>query len=297
MADNLPLAFQTEFDARVQLAYQASAQLLDKCYTKNNIVGKYCQFRRRGKGSALPHVRNSPLTPLGIDTIVATVELTDWDAPERLDPFDLAKINWDDMSVVSEALGRSIGRRSDQIKIDAMQAGVTQTVPVDYGTTGTSSALNMQKINRARQILLKNNVPSEGTRWFAAISASSLESLLNDKRAINNLYNPLRPLMEGEVKHYCGFEFIVIGDRDEGGLPINPTTGYRSCYFWEEKAYGYADAIIEGGNGMRTRMDWSPDYGGWLLNARLSAGAKVIETLGLIEVLIDESKPGLIVSE
>lgn len=289
MADNLPSSFQIEFDARVKLAYQASAVLNDKCYTKNNIVGKYCQFRRRGKGAAVPHVRNSPLTPLGLDTVVVTAELTDWDAPERLDPFDLAKINWDDMSIVAEALGMLIGRRADQIKIDALQAGVTQTIAVDYGTTGTNSALNVQKINGAMKLLNKNNVPKDGTNWHAIISASALEGALNDTRISNHDYNVLRSLFEGELKKYCNFQFTVIGDRDEGGLPINGN-GYRSCYFFEEKALGYAEAIIEGGGGMRTRIDWSPDYGGWLLNARLSAGAKVIEPLGIVEVLVDESK-------
>ena len=288
MADQLPLAFQTEFDARVEVAYQENAVLSGKMYEKMGITGKYCQFRRRSKGAATPHVRNSPITPLNLGLTVATAELGDWDAAERLDPMALIKINWDDQKVVAQSLGMSIGRRSDRIRIDAMSAASPTQIAVDYGSTGTSTALNVEKINRARALLLKNGVPDGRGSWHAAISAIALEGALNDTKIGSQDYNVLKSLYEGSLKEYSGFSFHVIGDRDEGGLPTD-ASGYRKCYFWDAMSVGYAEAMNQGMNG-RVKIDWSPDYQGWLLCAKLSAGSKVIESEGIIECLVDESK-------
>ena len=287
MADQLPLAFQTEFDARVLAAYQQGAVLMDKVFSKKNVVGKYCQFRRRSKGAATPHVRNAPVTPLNLGTVVATAELTDWDAAERLDPFDMKKINWDDFGVVSENLGMSIGRRHDQILVDAMESGVTTTIAVDYGSTGTNTALNVKKINRAAALFNQNGVMKGPGGWGAAISAVALEGALNDDKIGSQDFNILKALYEGSLTEYSGFKFHVIADNDEGGLPKSGDN--RSCYFFDFNSVGYAEGFMEGENG-RVRMDWSPDYQGWLLCAKLSAGAIVIEPAGLIEVLVDETK-------
>lgn len=287
MADQLPLAFQTEFDARVLAAYQQSAVLLDLVFSKKNVVGKYCQFRRRSKGAATPHVRNAPVTPLNLGTVVATAELTDWDAAERLDPFDLKKINWDDFGVVSENLGMAIGRRHTQILLDAMESGVTQTIAVDYESPGTSTALSVKKINRAAALLNQNGVMKGPGGWHAAISAVALEGALNDDKIGSQDYNILKALYEGSLNEYSGFRFHVIADNAEGGLP--KTGDDRSCYFFDHNSVGYAEGFMEGLNG-RVRMDWSPDYQGWLMCAKLSAGAIVIEPAGLIEVLVDETK-------
>ena len=288
MADNLPLAFQTEFDAMVTAAFQDIAVLGGTMYEKKNITGKYCQFRRRSKGAATPHVRNAPVTPLNLGLTVATCELTDWDAVERLDPMDLIKINWDDQRVVAESLGFAIGRRADQMRIDAMEAASPQQIAVDYGSAGTNTALNVEKINHARALLLSAGVPDGPGSWHAAISALALEGALNDTKIGSQDYNVLKSLYEGSLKEYSGFTFHVIGDRDEGGLPTD-ASGYRKCYFWHHNSIGYAEAMEEGMSG-RTRIDWSPDYQGWLLCAKLSAGSKVIESEGIVECLVDESK-------
>ena len=287
MPDQLPLAFQTEFDARVLAAYQQSAILLDKVYSKKNVTGKFCQFRRRSKGAATAHVRNSPVTPLNLGLTVATAELTDWDAAERLDPFDLRKINWDDFSVVAENLGNAIGRRHDQLIVDAMESGVTTTVAVDYGTVGTDTALTVEKINRASALLNQAGVTATPGNRHAVISAVALEGALNDTKIGSQDFNIIKALYEGSMQQYSGFKFHVMSDRDEGGLP--KAGDNRSCYFFDMNSVGYAEALMEGMNG-GVRKDWSPDYQGWLMCAKLSAGAIVIEAEGLIEVLVDETQ-------
>lgn len=281
MSDQLPLGFETEFDARVMAVFQEQQVLMGSCFEKFGVVGKYVQFRRRGKGVATPHVRNSPITPLNLGLTVATAEMTDWDAAERLDPNDLAKINWDDMSVVAESLGMALGRRADQIKIDAMEAASPTQIAVDYG--GSNSAINVEKINRANALLTKNGVPAGPGMRQAVISAVSLEGALNDTKIGSVDYNVYKSLFEGNMKEYSGFTFHIIGDRAEGGLPTDGS-GYRKCYFFHKDALGYGEAFDQ-----KVRKDYSADYQGWVFCGKLSAGSKVIESDGILEVLSDES--------
>lgn len=287
MADQLPLAFQTEFNSRVEAVFQDTAVLRNTTQVQTGIVGKYAQFRRVGKGAATPHVRNSPITPLNLGLTVATAELTDWDAAERVDPFDLAKINWDHMKVTAQSLGMALGRRADQIILDAFEAAAPTQIAADYGEAATT-ALTVKKINRARALLLKNGVTPVRGQWHAAISAVALEGALNQEKIGSQDYNVLKSLYEGSMDQYSGFTFHVIADRDEGGLPVDGS-GYRQCYFWDSLSTGYAEAMQQGMEGM-VRSDWDPSYQGWVLCGKLSAGAKVIESDGLIEVLVDESK-------
>lgn len=284
MSDQLPLGFETEFDANVMAAFQEQQVLMGVTFEKMNVQGKYVQFRRRGKGAATPHVRNSPITPLNLGLTVATAEMTDWDACERLDPNDLAKINWDDMGVVAESLGMSIGRRADQIKIDAMVAASPTQVPVDYGSVGTNTALNVEKINRARAILQNNGVPMGRGELQFVISAFALEGALNDTKIGSQDFNVLKSLYEGSLKEYAGFTFHVLGARDEGGLPLDGS-GFRKCYAFHKNSLGYGQNFDQ-----KVRKDFSADYQGWVFCAKLSAGAKVIEPIGILEVLVDESK-------
>lgn len=284
--DTIPLAFQTEFDSRVSVAYQQSAILLDKVYTKKNVTGKFVQFRRRSKGLAVPYVRKSPIQVANLGTTVVNAELTDWIAADRVDPMDLIKINWDDQKVVAENLGNMIGRRHDQIIVDAMEAGVQTTIAVNY-PSGSNTALTVKKINRASALLNKFGVGALPGERFALISAEALEGALNDSKIGSLDFNVLRSLYEGSLKQYSGFTFLVMSERDEGGLPVSGTV--RSCYFYEKNSTGYAEALMEGVNG-QVRTDWSTDYGNWLLTAKLSAGATVIEDVGILEVLVDEAQ-------
>lgn len=288
MSTNLPLGYETYFDEHVQQAYQATDKLMNKCRTTTNVQGKYAQIRIAGEGTAVPHIPNTPVGSGAIPLSTVMIELTDWKSPHRIDTFQRAKIGFDDIVVSGEAIGKSIGRLSTQIKINALQAGVTQTIAADYESPGTNTGFTVSKLLRALALFKDNNVDEVGTEWYCALSAFALQAALNDRRMSDADYNSFRALQAGELKKYCQFEFIIIGNMREGGLPLNGNI--RSCYMWEKNSLGYGVGTVEGG----LTIDKSIEFDGYLLNQRLSAGAKVIQPKGVIEVLVDETKANVI---
>lgn len=288
MADTISLAFETEFAARAEAAFQDIQTLQGTTQEQMNVVGKDIQFVRVDQGQAVPHVRNSVLPNANLGTTVKTATKTDWDMSQLMDPFDQDKVNWSMKEPYAKSIGYGIGRRMDQIKLDALVAGATNTIAVDYEDGNTNTALTVKKINAARAELLKNGVPDVKGQWHAAISAYAVESALNDDKISSIDFNVLRALQAGELKEYAGFTFHLIADRNEGGLPENGN-GYRQCYFWYQDAIGYGQGLAEGFDKM-VRIDWDTSYGAWRALGRVSAGATVIEPEGVVEVLVDESK-------
>lgn len=288
MADTISLAFETQFALRAEVAFQEMQSLNGTTQESFNVVGYQKQFTRVEPGVATPHVRNAILTNGNLGTTVTTLELTGYDFSQLIDPFDQSKVSWDMMEPYCKSIGYSLARASLQSKINAFEAGTTQTVAVDYGLTTGTIGLSVKKINRARALMLKKGVPSIPGKWHAAISAFALESALNDDKISNIDYNILKALYEGSMENYSGFTFHVIADMAEGGLPID-SSGYRKCYFWYNDAVGYAESINQGMDG-KCRVDWDTLHGSWRALGRIGCGAKVIDPNGIVEVLVDESQ-------
>lgn len=288
MADTIALAFVTEFAARAEAAFQDIQTLQGTTQEQMGVVGKDVEFVRVSPGVAVPHTRNAILPNANLGTTVAIATKTDWDFSQLIDPFDQDKVKWSMMEPYAKSIGYGLGRRSDQIKLDALESGATTTIAVDYESSGTNTALSVKKINTARAELLRKGVPDVPGQWHAAISAYAVEAALNDDKISSIDYNILRALQEGKLKEYSNFMFHVIADRTEGGLPTD-ANGYRKCYFWYSDAVGYAEGLSEGFNG-KVRVDWDTPFGAWRALGRLSAGSVVVEADGVVEVLVDESK-------
>ena len=43
-------------------------------------------------------------------------------------------------------------------------------------------------------------------------------------KAISGDFASIKALVSGEINTFLGFRFYVLGDRDEGGLPLQQTT-------------------------------------------------------------------------
>ena len=116
--------------------------------------------------------------------------LTDYYASEYSDIFLQQKINFDERRELAQVVGSAIGRRQDQILLDALAAATAgSTVANTVVTSGsaTASDLNMGKIIAAKKALDAKNVPAEGRHFI--IHANNLAALLGDERAISRFPN------------------------------------------------------------------------------------------------------------
>jgi|TARA_B100000886_G_scaffold337249_1_gene297579 hypothetical protein len=284
MATTLSPAFVTLFEAEVHQAYQGSATLRNVARMRTGVEGSTAKFPILAKGSASVRTPSTDVVPLNGTFSSVTATLTDYVASEYSDIFNQAKINFDERQELAKLVGNAIGRREDQIIIDALIAGSAgTTVANTVVTSGSASAsdLNVGKIIEAKKGMDAKSVPP--TDRHMIIHANSLASLLGDERAISADFAQVQALVRGEVNSFMGFEIHMIGDRDEGGLPKDGSND-RTCLAFHRDAIGCAVGIPP-----KTEVNYIPEKTSFLVTAMYSAGAIVIDANGLVDITCRES--------
>lgn len=280
MSISLSNAFVTLFDAEVKQAYQGKAMLVGAVRQRRGVEGSTVKFPKVGRGVATPRIAQSDVTPLNVGFSNVTCTLGDWNAAEYSDIFSQAKVNFDERSELVQVLGSAIGRRQDQIILDALTAASgTGTVSNDIG--GTDTNMNVAKLREAKKILDKNNVPPEGRHII--IHANGLASLLSETAVTSSDFNTVKALVAGEINTFLGFTFHVLGDRSEGGLAIDGSLD-RTCFAFHRDAIGYAEGIAP-----RTEINYVPEKTSFLVNALFSAGAVAIDAEGIVKITARET--------
>lgn len=280
MAQAISNAFVQLFDAEVKQAYQAKRQLAGLTRERSNVEGSTVKFPKIGTGSATLRVPQTDVTPMNVSYSQVTATLQDWNAAEYSDIFQQQKVNFDERRELVQVVSSAIGRRMDQLVIDAL-IGSSTSLTVANSIGGAATGLNVAKLRRAKALMDKNNVPSEGRTML--IHANSLESLLGETTATSADYNSVKALVSGEINTYLGFTFVTIGDRTEGGLAIDGSSD-RIVYAFHRDALGFAV-----GMNMRSEINYVPEKTSWLINGMFSAGAINIDDNGIVKITTRES--------
>jgi hypothetical protein len=280
MAVSLSNAFVTLFDAEVKQAYQASAMLVPAVRQRRGVEGSTVKFPKVGKGAATLRVAQTDITPLNVGFSSVTCTLQDWNAAEYSDIFSQAKVNFDERSELVKVVASAMGRRQDQLILDALAAsGTSLTVSNDIGAS--DSNMNIAKLREAKRLMDKNNVPPDNRHII--IHANGLSNLLSESTVTSSDFNTVKALVQGELNTYMGFQFHVLGDRAEGGLAIDGSLD-RVCFAFHRDALGYAEGI-----GMRTEINYIAEKTSWLVNEVFSAGAITIDAEGIVALTCRET--------
>jgi Tfp pilus assembly protein PilV len=266
----------TEFDSLVKHAYQNAGLLKGAVTVRNNVVGDTYKFRNMGKGLANQKSTSDLVTPMDITHGFATATLQNWNAPEYTDMFDAQTVNFDEKQELASTIAQSLGRRCDQLVIDAMDAETTYAGTVVEGGTN----LTTEKVIEAQVALRAQGVPN--SNLYAAINAQGLGGLLNQEEITSSDYNNVKALVNGDVDTFGGFKFVVIEDRAEGGL--TEAADIVDSYFFSQDAVGLAIGID-----IKTDVDWIADRTSWLCNGMLKAGAVSRDGLGIVKVQYDKT--------
>lgn len=283
MSTNLSPAFVQLFEAEVHQAYQGAAVLRGAARTRTGVTGDTVKFPKVGKGTASVRIPQSDVVPINSSFSQISVSLTDYVASEYSDIFNQQKVNFDERQELAQVVGNAIGRREDQIIIDALDAasaGSTVAKTVVTSGSATASNLNVGKIIAAKKALDAKNVPPSDRHFV--IHANNLAGLLGDERAVSGDFQTLRALVSGDINTMMGFQFHVVGDRDEDGLPLS--TNDRTCFAFHRSALGVGVGIAP-----KTEINYIPEKTSFLVTAMLSMGAGAIDTDGIVDVICDES--------
>jgi len=280
MAIGLSNAFVTLFDAEVKQAYQAKAQLVGAVRQRKGVEGSTAKFPKVGKGVATLRIPQTDVTPLNVDFSQVTATMQDWNAAEYSDIFMQQKVNFDERQELVQVVANAIGRRQDQLVIDALTASSTSnTVSNDIG--GTDTNLNLDKLLAAKKLLDKGNVPPQDRHMV--IHANSLASILAEQKLTSSDYASVKALVAGEINTFLGFTFHVLGDRTEGGLAVDGSLD-RTVWAFHKDAVGYAE-----GMGPKTEINYVPEKTSFLVNSMFSAGAVAIDAEGIVQITCRES--------
>jgi len=280
MSVSLSNAFVTLFDAEVKQAYQGKALLVPAVRQRRGVEGSIVKFPKVGKGVATVRVPQTDVTPLNVAFSTVTCTLVDYNAAEYSDIFSQAKVNFDERQELVQVVASAMGRRQDQIILDALTASSTSlTVSNDIG--GTDSNLNVAKLREAKRLMDKNNVPPEGRHII--IHGNGLASLLSETSVTSSDFNSVKALVQGDINSFLGFTFHMLGDRSEGGLVVDGSLD-RSCFAFHQMAVGYGEGI-----GMRTEINYIAEKTSFLVNEVFSAGAIAIDDEGIVKITCRET--------
>ena len=279
MAINLSTAFVTLFDAEVKQAYQASAVLRPAVRVRSGVEGSTYKFPKIGKGVAQVRIPQSDVTPLNVTYSQVTATLSDYIAAEYSDIFMQAKVNFDERRELVKVVSNAIGRRQDQLILDALTASSATSVGNDIG--GSDTNMNVAKLRQAKKTLDAANVPMDNRHII--IHADSLASLLSETAVTSSDFNTVKALVQGEINTFLGFAFHVLGDRSEGGL-IKDASNDRTCFAFHSDAVGLAEGIAP-----KTEINYVPEKTSFLIASMFSAGAVSIDDEGIVKIVCRES--------
>ena len=282
MSTNLSPAFVQLFEAEVHQAYQAAAVLRGAARMRTGVIGDTVKFPKVGKGQASIRVPQTDVVPINAAFCQISVTLSDYVASEYSDIFNQQKVNFDERQELAQVVGNAIGRREDQILIDALEAasaGTTVAKTVVTSGSAASSNLNVGKIIAAKKGLDAANVPPTDRHFV--VHANNLAGLLSDERAISSDFQTLQALVQGNINQMMGFTFHIVGDRDEGGLPLSGSD--RTCFAFHRSSLGCAVGIAP-----KTEINYIPEKTSFLVTSMLSMGAAAIDVEGIVDVVCAE---------
>ena len=281
MSKFLSAVARQEFDSQVKHDYQQSGKLRMCVTNRTGVNGDIYKFRRMGKGLANQKASQADVTPMDISHNLINCVLENWLAPEYTDIFDQAEVNFDEQSELAKTIAYAMGRRQDQLVIDALgnisaDAG-TALADIPVGGTG----MTVDKIRQAGAAFDGVGMGSEGR--YIAWNKTQKQQLLATTEATSSDFNSVKSLVNGEIDTFYGFKFVLIEDRDEGGLP-GAGTASATAYAFHRDAVGLATGID-----IKTEINYIADKTSWLCNGIMKSGAAVRDAEGVIKILTDDT--------
>lgn len=273
MSTGLSTVFVTNFDAQVKAAYQNGGMLRKAVRHTANITGSTHKFRKYSRGVASPRIPQTDVVPMGTSYAQVTATLADWHAADYLDRQDSQKVNFSENAILATNIGAAIGRREDQIIIDALSAA-KGSADIVHGSAG----LTFSKLVTLRKKFEAAAVPRE-RRWLL-IEAEGEADLLEEAKLTSKDYVDKSVIERGQLPPtLMGFNIIVLdAARDEGGMPLSG--GTQTAFAWDQQAIGLAT----GGMDTPVSTDWVAEKNSWLFAQYMSAGAIAIDTAGIFEI-------------
>lgn len=275
MSTTIDQAFIKHFEREVHEAYQRQgSKLRNTVRTINNINGAEAVFQKVGTGTASTKSTHSMVPVMNLDHSNVSVTLEDYYAGDWVDRLDELKINIDERQVIASAGANALGRKTDEMIINAL--GAADDHVIADGNVG----LTLDKALTAFETFGENDVPDDGGR-FAVVGWKQWSELLQIDEFSNADYIGAEQLPFSSItqaKMWLGTVWIP-----HSGLPIDGND-IRSCFFYHKTAIGHAS-----GSDVQTDITWHGDRASFFVNNMMSQGAGLIDEAGIVVINCDET--------
>jgi len=271
MSIDLNDSFVKQYEADVHAAFQRmGSKLRNTVRIKNDVKGSTTTFQKVGKGVATVKARHGLVPVMNLEHTPVECTLYDYYAGDWLDSLDELKIGHDERNVIVNAGAYALGRKTDEMIINAMS---NATLTAGDGSTGLTKAV----ILAAYAELNKNDVPDDGQR-FCVVGANEWNHLLNLSEFANSEFvGDEYPWLKGtESRRWLGVNWIM-----HTGLPVSGN--YRHCFMYHKNAIGHAV-----GQDVKADISWHGDHASFFVNNMMSQGSVLIDGTGIVKIIVDE---------
>lgn len=278
MSISLTNAQQIEYDALVHAQFQSKGFKLKNCIrVKSGVVGYRESFRKKGYVVANQTGFQATIPIQDGNFTQVPCDLVKYTAATGTDIIQDLTVNFDSRQELVELGAMGIGRRSDQIIIDAVETSSATNVIAAAATN-----MSYSKLRQLVEIFEDNAAPIEDR--YVAMSGNNLRALLADDKIISRFYTSNDAVVKGNLQYaeIVGCNFIVLPKMVEGGLV--KVGNERHALAWQKTAVGYAI-----GQDLRTEINYLAREMTWFINSAFYAGAVGIDTLGIVRIVCDES--------
>jgi len=274
MSTSVDQSFSKAYETEVKAAYQRMGSKLRKqVRSKSNVKGSSTTFQTIGKGTPTTKVRHGQITPMNVSHTPVECSLTDYYAGDWVDKLDETKTNHDERRVLVEAGAAALGRKTDELIIDALD-GTANEVP--HG----SAAFTLSKIMTAMTVLGDNDV-FEDRRMTAIVPWTEWTALLQIEQFASSDYaGENYPVLKGsESRMFLGTVWMP-----HTGLEKLVSGNVSKSYWFNRDAVGHAS-----GADITSDVTWHGDRAAWFVNNMMSQGASLIDGNGVVEIQVDRT--------
>ncbi len=274
MSTTIDTAFTKQFEREVHEAYQRQgSKLRNTVRSINNVKGASTIFQKVGKGTASTKSTHGMVPVMNLDHTNVECTLQDFYAGDWVDRLDELKTNIPERQVIASAGANALGRKTDELIINALAAASTHVV------VEANTGLTKNKVMDAFEIFGANDVPDDGQR-YAVVGWKQWTNLLSLPEFSNADYVGAANLpytAATQAKQWLGTIWIP-----HTGLPV--ASDIRKCFFFHKTAIGHASS-----SDVQSDISWHGDRAAHFVNNMMSQGASLIDSAGVVVIECDET--------
>lgn len=295
MSQNSPAFYSVQYASAVELLSQQITPKIANTFTPMTGEGKAATVVDQiGEASVNERTtRYAPIVPGNIAHTRPWVYPKPFDAAELFDSIDRLKMNADPTSQYVRALVAAMNRQMD---IEANLAFWADRNVGENGTTtesfpasqqvgvsvgGTTSGLNVEKLQAALEIIKANDVDLDFEQVYCRITPKQERNLMNEIEVTSGDFTKNMVMEQGRIRKFLGINFEISNRLTVDGssyrrIPVYTSSGMSFCTW---------------GGGLKTDVSQRKDLSGmpWQCYVEATMGAVRRESEKVVEIKCSEA--------